>query len=404
MIGSLCNTVMYLDGKTIQHMLKYRKAINHLNEPEFLLPCSYCGSVAGLRVGMNDYSKEIEKSINEMKKRLENQNRACTLMQKLFRGYITRKRLRSIQEERDKIKNLQIKSALSIECFYRQILAKRRVNTFKYLKRIKNTSPIVLEDAISSSNEFHVFWYDNENDLNLIYKDYKLFVEKTGNFPPLRVVEENIEMIYKRVHALECNYSNQIQKVFRGFLGRRCSKLLKIANAKIMEIKLDAILTIQGFVRSWLCKRITKRFELERLKNDRKKLLNSNTKTNKKIMKKNGIDAETKKKIIDLYSKEKKEEMSGEMIGLLCYTEKKMINYMNSSYGNGLINKEMTKFSKERKNSLEQSKKERKEVREKLNNIREKISENGAYKHYYAIEKEVELEKKYLEEYINSIQ
>lgn len=395
---------MYLDGKTIEHMLKYRKAINHLKEPEFLLPCSYCGSVAGLRVGMNDYSKEIEQSINEMKKRLELQNHACTLMQKLFRGYITRKRLRSIQEERDKIKNLQIKSALTIECFYRQILAKRRVSTFKYLKRIRNTSPIVLEDAISSSNEFHVFWYDNKDDLNLIYRDYKLFVEKTGNFPPLRVVEENIEMIYKRVHALECNYSTQIQKIYRGFLGRRCTKMLKIANAKIMEIKLDAILTIQGFVRSWLCKRVTKKLEMKKKMNDRKQLLNSDTKTNKKIMKKNELDKESKKKIIDLYSKEKKEEMAGEMLGLLCYNENKMTNYMKSSYGNELINKEMTKFVKDRKNSLEQSKKERKEVREKLNKIREKISENGAYKHYYAIEKEVELEKRYMEEYINSFQ
>lgn len=385
---------MYLDSRIIRYMVKYRKAINHLKRPEFLEPCSYCGSVAGLRVGIDDYLNDILSSIENKKQKNLYLSYAVIQFQKIWRGYSERKQLKSLQQDHDNYKKMITEMALRIQCMYRRVLAKRRLKTFYYLRCIKTTHPSVLLDATTARNTYHVFWYDNPEDTSLLYKDYKLLVEKTSYFPPLRVVEINIETIYTRIYNLVSKYATIIQKIFRGYLGRRCSKQMKLAYSRIMQYKLDAILTLQCFIRKCLAKKYRVQLESEKVTNGYSQYIKKNKTMNSK---------EWHDKILIMYQMEYKNEQSCRMTGVIGYTNNKSKNYMESAYGSDTACKEMTKFAKLKQDELKQQKKERKEHRKKIDFMRKQISQNGAYKHYYAIEKENEIEKQYLNEYINSL-
>lgn len=61
----------------------------------------------------------------------------------------------------------------------------------------------------------HVFWYTTPDEIQLLYRDYRLLVKRSGNFPPLNVVEANILEVHRRIHLLRHEAATRIQ-VIRG--------------------------------------------------------------------------------------------------------------------------------------------------------------------------------------------
>jgi len=65
----------------------------------------------------------------------------------------------------------------------------------------------------SDGKRRHVFWYKRPAEKELVYRDYRLFVDRTGNMPPLYVVEANFLELQKRIHTIESTAANVVQKV-----------------------------------------------------------------------------------------------------------------------------------------------------------------------------------------------
>lgn len=62
--------------------------------------------------------------------------------------------------------------------------------------------------------------------LSTSHRDYRVFVDRTGNQPPLHAVEANVLEIARRIHHIETIKSVDVQRVFRGTISRMFFKEL----------------------------------------------------------------------------------------------------------------------------------------------------------------------------------
>ncbi len=70
-------------------------------------------------------------------------------------------------------------------------------------------------------------------ELDLLFRDHRLFVERTGNNPPLRVVEANIQELARRVMRLHSKAVLRIQTCFRACLARVLVAQLAMERARL---------------------------------------------------------------------------------------------------------------------------------------------------------------------------
>ena len=59
-----------------------------------------------------------------------------------------------------------------------------------------------------------IFWYKNPSELEILFHDYRLFVSRTGNRPPLYKVEQNIIAITERILQRENVMVSRIQATY----------------------------------------------------------------------------------------------------------------------------------------------------------------------------------------------
>ena len=103
-------------------------------------------------------------------------------------------------------------------------------------------------------NRQHMFWYTSRQELDLLFYDYRLFVKRSGNNPPLRVVENNILEIEHRIKLLEHEAAVRIQSSFRKFVCRHFCLILLEENARLESARLSAVIRIQLCFRRWSAK------------------------------------------------------------------------------------------------------------------------------------------------------
>ena len=112
---------------------------------------------------------------------------------------------------------------------------------------------MVVADALrmrsSDGKKRHVFWYRRPAEKKLVYHNYRLFVDRTGNMPPLHVVEANYIELEARIHTLETQAANVVQKVFRGTISRMFVKELMMENARIFSVRHTNIIILQRWWR-----------------------------------------------------------------------------------------------------------------------------------------------------------
>ncbi len=111
----------------------------------------------------------------------------------------------------------------------------------------------------------HLFWYKSRADLDLLYRDYRLFVARTGNNPPLKVVECNILELARRVLALQSRAAVRIQRLLRGALGRVLASDLAAERARLFGVRVCAAILVQRFFRQRLARRAAFRARQQRL-------------------------------------------------------------------------------------------------------------------------------------------
>jgi hypothetical protein len=106
------------------------------------------------------------------------------------------------------------------------------------------------------------YWYKTKAELDLLYKDYRILVQRTvgtGNRPPLYVVEQNINEVARRVMALLNMYATRIQARWRGLVGREfLMGVYKRQIVRVREIRHAAAYSLQRTFRGWFARKVAK--------------------------------------------------------------------------------------------------------------------------------------------------
>lgn len=206
--------------------LQHPGSANHLSLNQSLPPCQTCHSTHAFVIGTHDFSFEVEKSRIALDVSRGERARAAVTLQTYLRAYNLKQKYtlhkKSVKDNtktrRDAVVCLQVK-------FMRAYLGRKRFAVIHSLARIRNAHASVLHRALNEDfdDNVKVFWYSRQAELAVLFRDYEVFVRRTGGRPPKRKVEANIHEVRRRVHLLECEYATRIQSRWRGVIGRKFS-------------------------------------------------------------------------------------------------------------------------------------------------------------------------------------
>ena len=164
--------------------------------------------------------------------------------------------------EKRRIDALHYQMATRIAAAYRGHLDRRAASVERCLKRIRNTSRILLLEALRNRKGVKVFWYKRKEELRLLYRDYRLLVSRLGNDPPLHRVEANIHRLFDNIDRIEGAYATIIQKRVRGIIGRAFMRELRAEKFYLFAKQNAAAFTIQKTVRGWTHRRFSKKLRI----------------------------------------------------------------------------------------------------------------------------------------------
>jgi hypothetical protein len=151
---------------------------------------------------------------------------------------------------------------------YRGHLDRRAAKVERGLKRIANTHQITLSEALRPWKGVKVFWYKRKAEQQLLYRNYRLLVERTGNDPPLHRVENNIHMLHERIHILECRRAALIQKRVRGMIGRMFIRQYRVERGHVTAKQCAAAFKIQRSFRVWVARRVRHVLQQDKMKRE----------------------------------------------------------------------------------------------------------------------------------------
>eukprot|EP00941_MAST-03F_sp_MAST-3F-sp1_P000377 g377.t1 len=248
-----CNSTMFIDeGPLRLRILQNVGAVSPFVEG--LPKCSGCGCTHAYTIGVNDFSDLIEVNRINLYRERSDRASASLMVQSRFRGHRKRRLFLSRVAERKRIELALKNAALRVQTRYRGRLGWRRHRTIKFLKRLEGAHAMVLLEA--QHNDFgsgkRVFWYRRAQEREQLFKDYAVLVKRTGNRPPMIVVERNIVELHRRVHLIESRYAQNIQARYRGMLGRKAAWMYRQNLARLLEHELHAAIRIQRTLRGWL--------------------------------------------------------------------------------------------------------------------------------------------------------
>jgi hypothetical protein len=148
------------------------------------------------------------------------------------------------------INYLQFLGAMKITALARGRLARRQFQTEKALKVIYTSHPLLIKYALRSKpGEKKVFWYKREVERKMLFANYIILVEKTGNNPPRIIVERNLQEIAIRILIRKNELIVLLQKIWRGFLSRRIVKYFRTELSRMFSINVAKVIRIQATYR-----------------------------------------------------------------------------------------------------------------------------------------------------------
>jgi hypothetical protein len=145
---------------------------------------------------------------------------------------------------------LHTKAATQINKVARGRLARRQAQTERFLRVIKSAHKLLLKYALRfGANAVRVFWYEREEEVEFIFRDYIGLCERMGYIPPRLVVERNIAELANRILARQRTLAILIQRLWRGVMARRIVKYFKREVVRLRQHSWAKVLRVQRLYR-----------------------------------------------------------------------------------------------------------------------------------------------------------
>eukprot|EP00939_MAST-03C_sp_MAST-3C-sp1_P001038 g1038.t1 len=309
-----CNTCSFVNDKPLQRRILQMKSPGLSALFQDMPPCPGCGASHAYVLGVFDFSEEIRESLDNLHTSRCERSSAATMLQTYLRMCYFKRKYRKMKQEIAATKAENCSCATTIQRRYRGRLGRVRFRVYKSLGRIKRAHAVVMDRALTEEFEgglAKVFWYSRKAELEVLFKDYKVLVRRTGGRPPTHKVARNIIEIARRVHTIECEYASRIQARIRGVLGRKFSRNYRQIQARILERYLTASLKIQRCARGWFG-----RVRSKKARGHHKAKLITAQYVKHREQKKQARDAKVwKQRILSAYRKERAEESMARMMG-----------------------------------------------------------------------------------------
>lgn len=248
-----CNLVNHVDISIVRRTIHLKKRGMSASNNEKLPPCKQCERADYFEVGIFDFSKEIAIREEEAKIKKERELAAVIILQRSYRHYLRRMFGAAFSKKMAAERLLYYKAATAINAVARGRLARRRIVCERHLKIIKEAHPILLKHALKNKadgkKKLKVFWYRRKEQVDLLFRNYVALLDRMGHDPPRSVLERNIAEISRRIVARKAELIIMIQKVWRGFLGRRVVKLYRLEIIRLKQWFIANILKVQRMYR-----------------------------------------------------------------------------------------------------------------------------------------------------------
>ncbi len=232
---------------------------------EALPRCPGCRRTHAWRVGALDLTSLIHGNARERRRRRWMQIFAAVRLQRLVRARQARRRVGEMRRAHLERLAFLFLCASRVQAVVRGRLERRAAEVERSLAVIRDAHPILMAEALRPWKGVSVFWYKRPEELRLLYRDYRLLVQRTGNEPPLYRVEKNINTVAARVSLLMAQRAVRIQKRVRGMIGRKFIRQYRVERAfQTCRAQASALL-LQRAVRSWTARRVRRVLHLRRL-------------------------------------------------------------------------------------------------------------------------------------------
>jgi hypothetical protein len=264
-----CNLVNHVDIGAIRRMmhLKIDKSDKQYVPPqEKLPPCKKCERADHFIIGIHDFTADIAIRMEKERIKKEKEEAAVRVLQRSYRAYLRRMYGAAFSKKAVAERLLFYKAATAMNAIARGRLARRRIVCERHLKTIKDAHPILLKHALKNpadgKKRLKVFWYRRKEQVDLLFRDYIALLDRMGHDPPRSIVEKNVAEIAKRILARKAELIIMIQKVWRGFLGRRIVRLFRVEVIRLRQWWIANILKVQRTFRGHIARvHIWKYFE-----------------------------------------------------------------------------------------------------------------------------------------------
>lgn len=223
--------------------------------------------------------------------------KAAVLVQRNRRGLLQRRKFIVLLTLKRR-KELEFKMSVRISSVFRGHLDRRRALCERCLRRMRDAHIIIFEKACEYINSQYR-WEQLENNwrFNALKERWR--------------IEEAIIKTKEKVHELECMKAREIERIYRGFIGRNETKTIRKLKCVEKERKIKCCILFQTIYRMYSCRVLfseIKRQEVE--KNCLMKYLEERSRE-RKIKKKNSL----KFQIVKAYQRTLEQERTAKILG-----------------------------------------------------------------------------------------
>ena len=276
-------------------------ALKATGSMEVLPKCPGCNSTQDYQLGAHDLSALIAGSKAELRRLMRLKKKSARVIQSAYRYYLRRQFGRATRHRREVEAMLLHRSARAAQSLVRGRLGRRKAVCVKALRVIERAHPMLVARALRARDEDEmgrddrgrqnapknsagltkgksrnltakqrrrekggkkVFWYKSKEQLEMLYNDYLVLVERTGFQPPRFVVEENIKEIARRIVARMHVLTTRVQARWRAITVRFLLITYVMEKIRVREIEYAAVFRIARVFRAWVARKGIARMKL----------------------------------------------------------------------------------------------------------------------------------------------
>jgi hypothetical protein len=299
-----CNEITFINSYAVGLAIAKGSDVEsaHVECSETMPRCTGCGRTHMWVLGALNLEENVLDAKAAKKEKKKRKLRSACLIQARARGIIQRREFAIVLETHRARQRIIFHAATLLATRYRGYRARRVAEVERALNRIKVVSQPTLLEVVSSSQRRRVkrmaathdefpaengqeggtdetesnetkaekeqkwvaemkrkqrdavklFWYKRPQEIDLLYRDYQLLVERTGNRPARFLVERNIIIIAEKIFEKQQTMAARIQARTRGIFGRMLITKYRVEFAYVRRIHTASAFVIQRNFRRWL--------------------------------------------------------------------------------------------------------------------------------------------------------